>query len=137
MSRIAKGSFQVKLAALEFEGQAEGSMLGRMGIDKAISGDLLAITQGQMLSAMTATQGSAGYVAIERVEGHLQGREGSFVLQHSGRMDRGAQSQTITVVPDSGTGALTGLTGEFRILRVDGKHNYEFSYELPEGPAAA
>lgn len=137
MSTVAKGSFQVKLASLAFEGQPPGSKLGRMTIDKQISGDLVASTAGQMLSAMTQTQGSAGYVAIERVEGSLHGREGSFVLQHSGSMKRGAQSLTVSVVPDSGTGALVGLTGEFKILKADGVHSYEFSYDLPDGAAAA
>lgn len=82
MTHLAKGTFTVKLAPLPFESQSEGSSkLGRMSIDKQIEGDLVASTRGQMLSAMSETKGSAGYVAIERVEGTLHGRRGSFVLQ--------------------------------------------------------
>ena len=133
MEQVAKGTFIVKLSPLTFEGAEAESTLGRMAIDKQISGDLSASTQGQMLSAMTATPGSAGYVAIEKVSGSLHGKSGSFVLQHTGRMERGKASLSVLVVPDSGTGELTGLTGEFKINIVDGKHYYEFSYSLPGG----
>jgi len=101
-----------------------------MSIDKQIAGDLVGTTSGQMLSAMTDTKGSAGYVAIERVEGTLHGRRGSFVLQHTGTMNRGIPGLSVTVVPDSGTGELEGLQGEFKIILAEGKHNYEFAYVL-------
>jgi len=104
--QLAKGTFEVKLTPLAFEGEAAGSALGRMSIDKQIAGDLVGSSKGQMLSAFTGTQGSAGYVAIERVEGALAGRAGSFVLQHNATMKRGVPSLSVTVVPDSGTGAL-------------------------------
>lgn len=130
---IARGTFEVKLAPLDAADEAgDGNQLGRMSIDKTISGDLQAGTRGQMLSALTATKGSAGYVAIERVSGTLHGRHGSFVLQHSGCMDRGAQSLAIHVVPDSGTGELGGLRGEFRLTIADGVHSYELEYSLPD-----
>ena len=131
MNQIAKGEFAVKLLPLPLEGLDEGSGIGRMSIDKSISGDLSATTTGQMLSAMTDVKGSAGYVAIERVDGVLHGRKGSFVLQHSGTMNRGAPSLSVTVVPDSGTGELAGLAGEFRIIVANGQHRYEFDYSLP------
>ena len=131
MNALAKGTFVVKLAPLPFDGQPENSKLSRMSIDKQISGDLVATTAGQMLSAMTETKGSAGYVAIERVEGSLEGRKGSFVLQHSGTMTRGAPGLSVTVVPDSGTGELVGLTGTFSITITEGRHLYEFAYSLP------
>jgi len=132
MNSIAKGTFQVKLLPLAFEGQATDSKLGRMSIDKQISGDLEAVTSGQMLSAMTDTKGSAGYVAIEKVTGTLHGRKGAFVLQHSGTMTRGTDSVLlVSVVPDSGTGELVGLQGTFNIIVADGKHSYEFKYSLP------
>ncbi len=83
-----------------------------------------------MLSAMTATKGSAGYVAIERVEGTLHGRKGTFVLKHDGSMDRGAPSLEVRVVPDSGTGELEGLRGRMQIDIVEGKHLFTFDYEL-------
>jgi hypothetical protein len=129
---IATGNFEVRLQALAFEGADAPFRLGRMSIDKQIFGDLVATTQGQMLSAMTATPGSAGYVAIEKVTGTLHGRRGSFVLQHSSTMQRGVPSQSIVVVPDSGTDELTGLEGTFRIDIVDGKHLYAFAYRLPD-----
>lgn len=134
MTQIARGSFAVKLAPLTFEALPNGAKLGRMSIDKQISGDLVATTVGQMLSAGTEIKGSAGYVAIERVEGTLHGKHGSFVLQHTGTMNRGAPSLSVTVVPDSGTGELLGLAGDFKIIIADGKHSYEFSYTLPSTP---
>ena len=103
----------------------------RLRLDKQYQGDLKASAHGQMLSAVTGTAGSAAYVAIEQVSGGLQGREGSFVLQHSGQMDRGAQQLTINVVPDSGTGALVGLTGRLNIRISEGQHFYDFDYTLP------
>jgi imidazole glycerol phosphate synthase subunit HisF len=132
MNSTAKGTFEVKLLPLTFENQTADSKLGRMSIDKKISGDLEAITSGQMLSAMTEIKGSAGYVAIEKVTGTLHGKQGSFVLQHSGTMNRGTDSVLlVSVVPDSGTGELVGLQGTFNIIIADGQHNYEFVYSLP------
>lgn len=131
MPQTARGTFTVKMQPLPFEGQPDGTTLGRRSIDKQIVGDLVATTQGQMLSAMGTVQGSAGYVAIERVEGALHGRAGSFVLQHTGTMDRGTPSLRVSVVPDSGTGDLTGLAGEFAIIVAAGEHRYEFTYTLP------
>lgn len=128
----AKGSFAVDLKPLEFESAPNESQLGRMAINKVISGDLVATTVGQMLSAMTGIKGSAGYVAIELVSGTLHGKQGTFVLQHSGSMHRGAPSLQIAVVPDSGTGELQGLTGDFTINMAEGKHAYTFDYQLPE-----
>jgi hypothetical protein len=124
----ASGTFEVKLAP-----QAtahEGSALGRMSIDKQFHGDLEANSKGEMLSALTGTEGSAGYVAIEQVSGTLQGRTGTFVLQHSGTMTRGEPQLTITVVPDSGTGQLVGLAGKMTINIAEGKHSYDFEYTL-------
>ena len=131
MNSVAIGKFTVKLAPLPFDGQPGNTKLGRMSIDKQITGDLVATTSGQMLSAMTDTKGSAGYVAIERVQGTLQDRKGSFVLQHTGTMNRGVPGLAVTVVPDSGTAELVGLAGEFKIIIADGEHSYEFAYSLP------
>ena len=101
MNEVAKGEFVVKLLPLPVEGQPENSKMGRMSIDKSISGDLIATTRGQMLSAMTEVKGSAGYVAIERVDGTLKGKKGTFALQHTGTMNKGNPSLSVTVVPDS------------------------------------
>jgi predicted flavoprotein YhiN len=116
------------------DGKFEDATLGRMTIDKQFHADLEATSLGQMLTAGTDVKGSAGYVAIERVTGTLHGRSGSFVLQHSGTMTRGALQLTITVVPDSGTAQLAGLTGKMAIKIADGKHSYDFEYTLPEAP---
>ncbi|MFN0181587.1 MAG: DUF3224 domain-containing protein [Gemmatimonadales bacterium] len=129
MSVLATGTFEVKLAPLPGYGAAPGSP-GRMSIDKVFRGDLEATSQGEMLAAMTATQGSAGYVAIERVMGTLHGKTGTFVLQHSSTMARGVPTQSVTVIPDSGTDGLTGLTGRMTIIIKDGTHCYEFEYSI-------
>ena len=132
MAAHARGTFEVKLTPQADE-NAAGAGLARMILDKQFHGDLEAISQGQMLSAGTAVQGSAGYVALERVSGALHGRTGTFVLQHHGLMDRGTPQLTITVVPDSGTGELTGLAGTMRIEIADGRHSYDFEHTLPDG----
>jgi hypothetical protein len=129
----ARGTFEVKLTPQAPEGGAQDSALGRMTIHKQFRGDLEGTSRGQMLTAMTQVQGSAGYVAIEQVTGRLRGRSGTFALQHSGTMDRGAPQLMITVVPDSGTGELAGLAGQMTITIADGKHSYDFEYTLPSG----
>ena len=131
MAQTARGEFVVSLKPLAFEGADPEFKLGRMSIDKEISGDLTASTTGEMLTAMTSVSGSAGYVAIERVAGVLDGKQGTFVLQHTGTMNRGAPSLAVTVVPDSGTEELVGLEGEFKINIEEGRHSYEFTYRLP------
>ncbi|MBX3378745.1 MAG: DUF3224 domain-containing protein [Phycisphaeraceae bacterium] len=132
MTARAVGTFEVKLQPVGTPDKAGGSTLGRMTIDKQFRGDLEATSKGEMLSAMTDTKGSAGYVAIERVTGTLNGKSGTFVLQHSGLMDRGAPQLTVVVVPDSGSGQLVGLTGTMKIIIEGGNHSYEFEYALPQ-----
>ena len=131
-TRTAKGSFEVKIQPEGEPDASDGNTLGRMSLDKVYAGDLVGTAKGTMLTAMTGTQGSAGYVAIERVTGSLHGRKGSFVFQHSGTMSRGAQALSITIVPDSGTGELAGIEGTFKRTIVDGKHLYEIEYSLPK-----
>lgn len=131
MPSLAKGTFTVEMKPQAESNASDGVSLGRMSLDKRFEGDLEATGRGEMLTALTPTKGSAGYVAIERVTGTLQGRSGSFVFQHSGTMDQGAQRLFITVVPGSGTGALAGISGAFKINITDGKHFYEFEYSLP------
>jgi hypothetical protein len=130
----ARGTFEVKLTPQVADAEAEDSTLGRLLIDKQFRGDLRATSRGQMLTGLTPVQGSAGYVAIERVSGTLQGRTGTFVLQHSGTMTRGTPQLTISVVPDSGTGEPAGLAGQMAITIADGKHSYEFEHTLPAAP---
>ena len=130
MTGIARGAFEVKLTPQPSDRQPDDPALGRIWLDKEFHGDLEATSRGQMLTAMTDAKGSAGYVAIERVSGTLRGSAGTFILEHTGTMTRGAPSLTITVVPDSGTGELAGLSGGMTITITDGKHSYELEYAL-------
>ena len=128
----ATGTFDVKLNTLPAYDSTPGTTLARLSLDKQFHGDLDATSKGEMLSAATAIKNSAGYVAIERVSGTLNGQQGSFVLQHNGTMNRGAPQLSVTVVPDSGTDQLVGLSGNLAIIIApDGKHSYEFDYTLP------
>lgn len=134
MTTRASGMFEVKLTPQAQDDKAAAAAIGRMSIDKQFHGDLEATSKGEMLAVSTGVKGSAGYVAMELVSGALQGREGTFALQHSGIMTRGAPQLTITVVPDSGTGQLVGLSGRMTIQVADGKHSYDFEYTLAEAP---
>lgn len=132
MTTRATGTFDVKLNPLAIADTAASALLGRMSIDKQFHGDLEATSKGEMLTGMTAVKNSAGYVAVERVTGTLHGKTGTFILQHSGTMTRGVGVLSVTVVPDSGTDQLVGLTGSLAIIIApDGKHSYEFDYTLP------
>jgi hypothetical protein len=130
LTKHASGTFEVKLSPQE--DKVGDPTVGRMSIDKQFRGDLEATGKGQMLATRTETEGSAGYVAIERVTGTLDGLKGSFSLQHSGTLTRGAQQLSIHVIPDSATGQLAGLTGKMTINIADGKHSYEFDYTLAQ-----
>jgi hypothetical protein len=127
----ATGTFDVEIKPLDFHSAAEPS-LGRMAIAKQLHGELTGTSVGEMLTAGTDTKGSGAYVAVERVTGTLGGRTGSFAMHHVGIMTRGAPSLTIHVVPDSGTGQLTGIAGTFTIKNDAGKHSYELDYTLPD-----
>jgi hypothetical protein len=111
--------------------ESHGVSLGRARFDKTFRGALEATSVVHMLSARTAVATSAAYVAVERLVGTLEGRAGSFCVVHLATMDRGADALRITVVPDSGSGALTGLRGEMRIRIEAGRHFYDFEYTLP------
>ena len=128
MTHQASGTFEVKLTP---QTDTPDAPVGRMSIDKQFHGDLSATSSGQMLmSSSPSVNGSAGYVAIEKVTGTLNGRHGTFYLQHSGTMMRGVGELTITVIPDTGTDELVNLQGKMNIIIADGKHSYEFEYEL-------
>ncbi|WP_457424892.1 DUF3224 domain-containing protein [Roseateles sp. P5_E7] len=124
------GEFSVSMAGQDAQG--ESPAIARMLLDKQYQGALQARGAGQMLATHGSVAGSAAYVALETVTGTLQGREGSFALVHRGLMERGKPSLEITVVPDSGTGALAGLTGRMGI-RIEGhRHSYDFEFTLPD-----
>ena len=129
----ARGTFEVKITPMAVDDYTDAATLGRMTIDKLFSGDLVAISIGQMITGMGTVKGSAAYSAIEKVTGTLAGHQGSFVLQHTGIMSRGEQSLVITVVPDTGTDALAGLTGTMQIIIEGKQHSYLFEYALPTG----
>lgn len=129
MTHHAIGTFEVKLAPLASETEPA---IGRMSINKQFYGDLEGSSKGEMTSFMSSVKGSAGYVAMEKVTGTLKGKKGTFVLQHNATMTRGTPEMNITVVPDSGTDQLEGLTGKLKIIITEGKHSYEFDYAMPE-----
>jgi hypothetical protein len=130
MANRATGTFEVKLAPQPPVDEASDPSLARMTIDKHFEGALEGTSKGQMLTAGTSVKGSAGYVAIERVTGVLDGRSGSFTLQHTGVMTRGEPQLKISVVPDSGTGELEGISGQMDIQIDAGKHSYVFDYTI-------
>jgi hypothetical protein len=122
----ATGAFDVKLTLQS----AKDDPVGRMSIDKQFHGDLEAASKGEMLSVMSDVKGSAGYVAMERVTGSLAGRKGTFALQHTGTMNRGVAHLSVTVVPDSGSAELAGISGQMEIIIAEAKHSYVFEYTL-------
>jgi hypothetical protein len=128
VTKNASGAFDVKINPQTDEGG--DPTIGRMTLDKQYHGPLEGTGKGQMLTGGTDVQGSGVYVAIERVNGKLDGQSGTFLLQHGGTMTRGVPQLIITVVPDSGTGELVGLAGKMMINIVEGKHFYEFEYTL-------
>jgi hypothetical protein len=135
MTRTAKGTFDVKMNREPPYEVSDGVSLGRVSIEKTFHGELTGTSTAQMLAAGSEVKGSAGYVAIERVSGSIEGRAGSFVLQHFGVMTRGTGELKVSVVPDTGTGALRGIAGRLNIEIVDGKHHYSFEYSFEALPA--
>lgn len=129
-THTAKGPFEVTLTPVTEGPHADDPSLGLLTIAKTFSGDLEGASVGRMLTGMTPVRGSAGYVAMERVTGTLDGKRGSFILQHSGTMSRGEQSLSVTIVPDSGTDELEGIAGSMRIEITEGKHFYELEYAM-------
>jgi hypothetical protein len=128
----ASGEFEVKMTPRPVDDKSPAAAVGSYSLDKKFYGDLAGTSKGEMLAVGTAVEGSAGYVAMEQITGTLNGHSGTFALQHSGTMTRGAPQLSVTVVPDSGTGQLTGLAGQMTIKIDGGKHSYDFEYTLPE-----
>jgi len=128
---MVRGPFEVKLTPQSADEREAAAFLGRLSIDKQFHGALEATSVGQMMAARGGRPESAGYVALERVTGTLEGRTGSFMLQHSGHSSPAGQSLAVNVVADSGTDGLTGLAGTMQIvIEPGGKHFYEFDYTL-------
>ena len=131
MTTHASRTFAVKMTP---QAPDEGAVVGRFLLDKQFHGDLEGTSKGEMLAISTAVPGSAGYVAMELVTGTLNGRTGTFALQHTGTMTRGTPELSVNVVPDSATGQLAGLSGKLDIRITDGKHSYEFDYDIAPTP---
>ena len=127
-SMHARGTFEVKITPLPVDDYTDATSLGRMTIDKQFSGDLVGTGKGQMLTGMSSVKGSAAYAAIERFTGTLDGKHGTFVLQHTGIMTRGTQSLVVTIVPDSGTEELAGISGTLAIIIEGKQHLYDLEY---------
>jgi Protein of unknown function (DUF3224) len=125
----ARGTFDVKVTP-QTPDDAAGGPFGRLFLDKQFHGDLEGGSKGQMLASGTGKDGSGAYVALELVTGTLNGRRGTFVLQHTGTMTKNVATMSVTVVPDSGTGDLIGLSGTMTIVIADGRHSYVFAYSL-------
>jgi hypothetical protein len=131
MTMHATGPFDVKVTAQD--DKSDDPLLNRMTLDKQYHGDLEGTGKGQMLTAGTEVKSSGAYVAIEKVTGTLKGHAGSFVLQHSGTMTQNAPQLSVTIVPDSGTGALKGIAGKMVItIAAGGKHFYDLEYTLSQ-----
>lgn len=129
MSEMAKGTFEVKATPVAAD-TGDETQIGRLTLDKKFIGDLEGTSRGQMLGFRSTVEGSAGYIAMEKVTCKLGGRSGSFVLQHIGTMNRGLPDMNVSVVPDSGTGELIGIAGKMTIIIAGGKHSYEFAYTI-------
>jgi Protein of unknown function (DUF3224) len=137
MSHQVSGSFEVKAGALEPYNK-DDKAVGRYSLDKQFHGALEGTSRGEMLAFGTGAPGtSGGYVAIEKFTGKIEGRSGSFVLQHSATMTKGKPDSNIFVVPDSGTGDLAGINGKMQIKVEGGKHSYVFDYTPPQESAAS
>ncbi|WP_249153853.1 DUF3224 domain-containing protein [Janthinobacterium lividum] len=128
----ATGSFSITMTPSAAPQRSGRTTLGKVLLDKVYAGDLVATATGEMFNAVTDTKGAAAYVAMEAITGVLQGREGSFVAQHAGTMADGKQQLSIVIVPHSGTGQLTGISGTLAIRIVNGQHFYDIDYSLPE-----
>ena len=126
----ARGSMDVDIKPEPPFLEQDGVKLNRNVVHKEFSGDMVGVSEAQMIAAFTATPGSAGYVAIEHFVGSVGGRSGSFVLQHSGVMDKGDARLAVTIVPDSGSGELTGISGRLEIDNDQGQHSYVLDYRI-------
>jgi hypothetical protein len=125
----AAGTFQIKMTPAEAQPGAEPDAPGRMFIEKHYVGDLEGSGDGEMLATMIAQSGA--YVAMERIRGNLQGRDGAFTVVHRGIMDAGRHELSITIVPGSGAGALEGISGVYHLTIEGGVHHYALEYHLP------
>lgn len=126
-----KGTFDVKVIPASGAQATPDDSRGRMTFTKTFHGALAGMAEGEMLTAGSPATGTAGYVALERFDGTLDGRHGSFVMQHSGTMQAGRRELAIVISPGSGTGELAGIAGT-AVIDIEGKqHRYTLRYTLP------
>ena len=125
----ARGPLDVNIEAEPPFLEQDGLKLNHNVVRKEFSGDMVGTSEAQMIAAYTGTPGSAGYVAIEHFTGSVDGKSGSFVLQHSGVMNKGDAQLTVTIVPDSGAGEMAGISGTLEIDNDEGQHSYVLDYE--------
>ncbi len=125
-----KGTFEVQSSPLEADDVTRALGAVRMKFEKRFHGPLTATSFVSMMGVMDRETGSGGYVGLEKVTGELEGKRGSFLLQHSSTMNRGKPRQSVLIVPCSGTDALAGIHGEMVIDIVDGQHFYTLDYDL-------
>jgi hypothetical protein len=128
-----EGTFEITLEFSPPHDESHGVSLARAAGEKTFSGGLTASSRVEMLSARRTEPSSAAYVALEKVSGKVQGREGSFVLLHQGLMNPSGQSLQVMVMPGSGTASLEGISGTMDIRIEEGRHFYVFQYELQCG----
>lgn len=130
MKKTVKGCFEIESSQLPVDEATQTVGAMRMAFKKRFTGALEATSVVSMMGIMNREIGSGAYVALERIIGNLEGRKGSFSLQHGSSMTRGIAVQKISVVPDTGTEELKNLAGEMIIDIIDGQHFYTFSYEF-------
>ena len=131
MKKSAKGTFEVKVMPVKDDETTAVECIGRLSLNKTWAGDLVGTSKGQMLGSSDTSQTTGGYVAMEVFTGTLNGKKGTFGLQHIGTMGGGKFDINVKVVPGSGTEELKGLAGKLKIIIADGKHSYELAYSLP------
>jgi Protein of unknown function (DUF3224) len=132
----AQGSFEIKMTPDEPTDFEKANDIARFTSEKTWHGDFEGLSHGEMITGSTSSTGSMAYVAIERMTGRLNGRQGSFTFTHRATMMKGdapsAGELSVVVVPNSGTGELTGIAGSLTIhIDAQGKHTWTFDYSLP------
>ncbi|MEV8636947.1 DUF3224 domain-containing protein [Streptosporangium sp. NPDC051023] len=126
----AGGTFTIDSWDQQPYDEAEGATLSRVHLTKTFGGDLLGTSTTDIITALGQVEDSAAYAGFERFTGTVHGRKGTFVLHHTATSHAGESSLSWTILPDSGTGELSGIRGGGQIVNDDGAHSYHLDYEL-------
>lgn len=130
MSQHATGAFTIDIWNAQPYDERDGVTLTRAHVTKTFHGEIEGTSTAELLLVGTAVEGSAAYVGIERVTAAVNGHAGSFILKHNAVSAHGAQVGEWTIVPDSGSGALRGISGTARIeIGPDGSHTLALDYD--------